>query len=166
MDLRHFLLFCWRLDDQIFFSCLIFSLQYPNNARCENVINNNAFAQGKAIKLTVLQLRTEAYADILNITDAEGNSILMDGSWSPGTVRTFYSRQITAVFKSNAFTNYVGYQLQATLIDNPFKCPLGQYRCKTGNQCIPETQRCDGTSNCNDGSDEKGSFCPGKIQNF
>ena len=38
----------------------------------------------------------------------------------------------------------------------PLSCPPNEWRCANGRECIPMIQRCNGTKNCKDGSDELG----------
>ncbi|VDP00052.1 unnamed protein product [Soboliphyme baturini] len=40
-------------------------------------------------------------------------------------------------------------------------CPPGEFACKSGNQCLPVKQFCNGVPECLDGSDETNSFCKG-----
>lgn len=150
-----------KVSDSVIFHSPQWPLNYPNNADCRNVINNKAFAQNMAVKLTILELVTEQLWDKLQITDANGNMSILQGTVPSGSVEYFFSPQLKMEFTSDGSTNYAGYQIRASLGQKPVDCP-GQYRCKSGNQCIPQTQRCDGIPQCDDGSDEKGSMCPGK----
>lgn len=36
----------------------------------------------------------------------------------------------------------------------PSRCPSGYFQCRSGNQCVPFSQVCDGPADCNDMSDE------------
>lgn len=38
-------------------------------------------------------------------------------------------------------------------------CTGDQFLCNDGSKCIPNTKKCDGVLNCEDGSDESTSFC-------
>lgn len=38
-------------------------------------------------------------------------------------------------------------------------CTMDQFSCNGGSKCIPNTKKCDGVQDCQDGSDESSSFC-------
>uniref|UniRef100_A0A914QFN6 Uncharacterized protein n=1 Tax=Panagrolaimus davidi TaxID=227884 RepID=A0A914QFN6_9BILA len=56
------------------------------------------------------------------------------------------------VFLLLAFVSFVTLQVQG--------CQPTEFRCRDGRQCLPQSFQCDGTNDCQDGSDEVG--CIGK----
>ena len=46
---------------------------------------------------------------------------------------------------------------------NPSVCRIDEYHCNN-DQCIPLTQKCDGQSQCADGSDETGCSSTGRLR--
>jgi len=51
-----------------------------------------------------------------------------------------------------------GYNCKEITTDLSSTCKSGEFKCSTGDKCIPSSYKCDGDNDCSDKSDEKG--CP------
>jgi len=125
---------------------------YPPNQQCHLKIQ---VGKRNLIRFTIEEYEFDRWNDYLEVYDGPDQytthliTLHYTGNATEiqSTGNTLYLR-----FYSNDYYQNKGFMASFEEIVN--NCTMSQFRCDSG-QCIPESYKCDGVYDCNDGSDER-----------